>query len=236
MPPKHLALVALSRSGHHAVMNWLLAQMGDVWELGPIGLADMALRQWDGERLVDRVKTKDMEALPLEPTKWFLRSFENTYVGKVKRTVDSPIVLVIRDLKNWLASLWQWHENMGFRWDEEQTAYYLSVWKDHAVWTLFGNGEGIITIRYDKWVQDMEYRKYKSVALGIHTLEAFVRGEEAKTKVATAGGGSSFDYQATDAVDLDVFNRWEDVDDRAALAEVLRLHPDAVLLDKELFG
>lgn len=242
-------VVGLSRSGNHAVIDWVLRQLSGRWcflncvepRADPVVTARPL---HDGRRAI--AAGVDLEAGPdgRRPTDWILFSQEDTFLGPalgpeatriqeqaLGRPRESLDVLILRDPFNLMAS----RRKMGCSAVNERTA--MRIWKQHARAALTGRGPGHgppLAISYGGWVRDPGYRRTISGRLGIP------HSEEGLERVAGCGGGSSFDGMAYDgrAREMAVFDRWrhfaEDRSFRALFdAETLdlceRLHPDATV-------
>lgn len=234
----HMQFIALPRTGHHAVMDWVENHLDSFEHQGPL---------WDKgctEKLQPLLPTVRVHAPePDKDVDWYIWTCECSAVGfllnylkPLKVDGRKEIVLVVRSLKNWLASFSQWSINScGQMPTEDQVHQMVTLWLDHSVWALHG-GLKVNVIVYDKWFTDARYREDLSVELGIYTEEGFKRAETMRHRTSTAGGGSSFDGMEYDgeATQMNVLNRWEDLDDTTVLQEVLDKRLDVQLLDEAL--
>ena len=243
----------MSRSGNHAVINWILAQAtGRVCFLN---CAEPKTNPFETARPLDcgtsvvatdpdfdleaeragRLSRKDLLVFSHEDT--FLgyafggagrNAFEaahDRWVGLSRRRHD---VLLLRDPFNLFASRRRWQ----YCAIPDHTA--VRMWKQHARAFLAPQRHGLrhatVTISYNLWVADAAYRRAVADALGLVFTDAGL------DQTARCGGGSSFDGMAYDgrARDMKVFDRWRArLDDRHWRA---LFTPDVLDLSEAIFG
>ncbi len=172
----------------------------------------------DGETLDDRkfynstpgvnrtyLKSMQKELLLLSYEDIDLRSpcVQEFLAGTEKHVGNSDWVhtaLILRDPFNHFASLLK----KGFL-NPATAAFYVDRWKQYA--REFANestglGRPLISINYNSWVQDGEYRRQLAQRLGFDgTVDSY-------KQVPSFGEGSSFQPGAKSADELDVFDRW----------------------------
>jgi hypothetical protein len=119
------------------------------------------------------------------------------HVGGSDRTQTA---LILRDPFNQFASLMK----KGFL-NSATADFYVDRWKQYArefVNESAALGRPLITINYNSWVRDGQYRQQLEGQFGFTgTVGSF-------QQVPSFGEGSSFQPGATSAQELDVFDRW----------------------------
>jgi hypothetical protein len=216
--------LSLKRSGQHAVINWLCSQAQEVVHFNHCYFERRNLGYWiaaSTNRVIyysgaskndSGVQNRDKLIKYLSEIKSYkqlLYSFEDTdiehkllrkYVTKKKPTV----VIIVRDPYNWLASTIKrkdcnygqllYKKNLLIKYLEQS----LQI-KDYL-------GHPFMSINYNKWVAEKEYRKEVCLSLAIPFSNT---ADNAIHEVPDFGGGSSF-AEATPMFDNRVFRRWEE--------------------------
>lgn len=214
--PRVLRLIGMSRSGNHAVINWILAQLTGRYcflnctEPGHNPYAS-ARRLADGRRYLASgpVDLAQAARAPERGLDTLLFSHEDVFLGPVGR--DRPEqwlgeagewsdVLILRDPYNLFASRFK----SGFEHMSPQTA--LRIWKQHAREALKPRHlrRPLVVIRFNDWVMSRRYRARVAERLRLGFSD---RGVD---RVADCNGGSSFDGLRYDgqAGSMRVLERW----------------------------
>lgn len=238
-----IRVIGMSRSGSHAIVNWILAQSPgrtcflNCAEPGcnPFVSArprTPELPPWRapyegfeiGAERAGRLTRKDLLIHSYEDT--FLGPFKKAanegrhdeWVGSSARRID---LLILRDPRNLLAS----RLASGYGWLSDELV--TRVWAQHAR-EFLGLRRNLpqerLMVSYNAWVRSFEYRRRVAEALGLEF------DDRAAHKVPAAAGGSSFDGTAYDgrAEEMPVLRRWhrfagEPRFHRMLTPEVLRL-------------
>lgn len=245
-----LRVIGMSRSGNHAVIQWILGQArGRVCLLNcaagksnpfltarPMGDGDSAgaYANYAGFDL-------DTERRGVFSRKeWLIYSHEDEFLGNacgdefdrrhdeyVGATARRRDLLLLRDPFNLFAS----RRRAGYGTVSDRVA--LAIWKQHARQFL-GRTHRLrhdpLAVSYNRWVSDQTYRRRLAEALGLAFTDAGI------DTVAPCAGGSSFDGLAYDgrASEMKVFRRWEAERDNPSF---LALFDDEVLaLSEQVFG
>jgi hypothetical protein len=228
MPPRfvnetEIRVVGMSRSGNHAIINWILAQSPgrtcflNCAEPGhnPFATARPRTPELPGWRApydgfdveaerAGRLSRKDLLVHSYEDT--FLGPFrkpENEerheeWVGRSARRID---LLILRDPRNLFAS----RLASGYGWLEDELV--ARIWAQHAR-EFLGLRRNLhqerLMVSYNEWVASRSYRQQVAEALGLEF------DDRAAHKVPAAAGGSSFDGTAYDgrAEQMPVLQRW----------------------------
>ena len=246
-----IRVVGMSRSGNHAIIEWLLSQAdgrvcflncaeartNPFWSARPLGPG------WDTP--AHRVSYDDFcldaeRRGELGRKHLLVHSYEDTFltalsdarqphdparhVGRSGRRVDA---LVLRDPLNLFAS----RRASGVGYMEPQTA--VRLWIQHAREFL---GErhhlrpGRIAISYNRWVASAGYRRAIAERLGLRCDDGALRS------VASCAGGSSFDGLDYDgrADQMAVLDRWRSYADDPGFRRLLS--PLVLELSARIFG
>src|SRR5215203_807961 len=254
MPPRvvnetEIRVVGMSRSGNHAIINWILAQApgrtcflncaepgsNPFWSARPRTTELPGWRApYDGFEIEaerqGRLSRKDLLVHSYEDT--FLGPFRkpanegrhDEWVDSSRRRVD---LLILRDPRNLLAS----RLASGYGWLED--GLVARLWAQHAR-EFLGLRRNLrqerLMVSYNEWARSEAYRRGVAKALGLEF------DDQAAKKVPAAAGGSSFDGTAYDgrAEEMPVLRRWH------AFAGDARFHrmltPELLALGDRIFG
>jgi len=243
---KKIVLVfAQSRSGHHAVIDWLFNQYksdklffnyNDPLKFDPLfpdrvqyylndkkyyrvisnswiesGLVDKKKQEFEQENdvCVNTIENKDKNLIIL--------NYENIKIENISKIYDSIRmkfpkskiykVFVIRDLLNLVASKIKSGKEISLediKENSDKIEDIINLWRDYCKYSLNGNDN--ITVAYNKWFLDNEYRE----AL-LQKIDSDFKNSELPN-ISTFGGGSSFDgfEQNKRPEELKVLERWRD--------------------------
>ena len=241
-------IVGMSRSGNHAIINWLLAQLPGRWCF--LNCAEPKTNPFHSARPTEEGKCWrsndpgfDLEAHQagrLSPKDSLLVSHEDTFlkrafgpdaserqrawVGDFERRLD---VLILRDPYNLFASRWRFgHQAFGDH-------IMMRMWKQHAR-AFLGHTRAlsgpVLGVSYNTWASDEDYRAEIAGQLGLDFTD------EGFSEIARCGGGSSFDGTRYDGRPdrMKLFERWQHYrDDRQFRA---LFDADTVDLARSIFG
>jgi hypothetical protein len=210
--------VGLSRSGNHAVIDWMLRQMSGRWCffncIEPKATPQSSARPLhDGRCVIASGVDLQAEAEGMvSPKDWVLLSQEDVFLGPALGDAATRVheaalgaarqrldVIIVRDPFNLVAS----RRKLPCAVISEATT--LRIWKQHARAALAAApGSGRLAVSYAAWAREPGYRRALAAALGLTAQDAGVE------RVAGCGGGSSFDGMAYDgrAHEMAVFDRW----------------------------
>jgi hypothetical protein len=244
-----IRVVGMSRSGNHAIINWILAQAGgrtcflNCAEPGcnPFVSARPRTPELPGWRApyadfdvaaerAGRLSCKDL----------LIHSYEDTFLGPFKRPEDEARhdkwvgpsarrvdLLILRDARNLFAS----RLASGYGWLEDE--FVARIWAQHAR-EFLGLRRNLrrerLMVSYNAWVTDAGYRRRLAEALGLEF------DDRAAHKVPAAAGGSSFDGTAYDgrAEEMPVLRRWHRFIGDARFHRLLT--PEVSALSDGIFG
>jgi hypothetical protein len=164
----------MRRSGHHAIMHWILTQAKT-----PIihynNVTDPSKR-YNCRKMSYYTHKSNKAKIAL--------SFENFEIPNDNKFK----VIMFRDIYNYLASVYKNNSNcnIGIKPCPPQK-YEIELWKDYCKLYL-SNPENTVFILFNKWFEDIEYRKNICESLGIKFTD------EGKQDIIYHGKGSSFDF------------------------------------------
>jgi len=242
---------SLKRSGQHAVINWLCSQIQDVAHFNHCNFERRHLYNWippinnrviqyNGIDKTDsgiQSYSKMLKLLnEMSHYKNLLYSFEDIDLDNkiLKKYIlkNKPVVIIIlRDPYNWLASTIKRkdcsHQQLLVK--KNILIKYLAQatrLADHL-------GSPTITINYNKWVTDIDYRKEICTTLD---LSFSISADSSILEVPDFGGGSSFEGTTPIKEKHDnVFNRWQEYVSDPVYRELLN-DPRLTELSKSYFG
>jgi len=234
-------VLATGRNGHHAIINWLCTQHGDITHYNDLDAPYFNSRKLRVKRppIVYGNGTHTMASLERFPVlKWQTLKQENS---KYFEHVDNvQYILVIRRFRNWLASVMlqgnpprcKTHNRLIKR---PNAAHWIKTpGRYHQLLTAAINAEQhpeLLVIRFDDWFTDKNYRQNICEYLHIPFTDAGLN------KVAYFGNGSSFDEQTYDgkAQEMKVLERWKTGLEVKEYAETLEVYSILDELSEQYF-
>jgi hypothetical protein len=216
-------IIGMSRSGNHAIIDWILSQAsGRTCFLNcaePQSNPYLTARPLDSGRSIvanfpefdlaseQRGDCADKNLLVLSHEDCFLGTvakgaYEDNHDAFVGPSMRRRDVLILRDPFNLFAS------RLRGRFGSVSTATALRIWKQHAR-EFLGVRRYLkhprVLIDYNRWVTGKEYRREIAGALGLRFSDSSL------AKVAAAGNGSSFDGRRYDgrATCMRILERWK---------------------------
>lgn len=251
-----LRVVGMSRSGNHAIINWILSQVEGRYLF--LNCADpksnpfrTARSMGTGASYKANFADFDLEREReghFAPKRYLVHSYEDCFLGMVcsdvfeeqhdvwvgssARRLD---VLILRDPFNLFASrkksgLYEERELPNFDLVTRRTA--VRIWKQHARAFLGRYSyftQPVVRINYNRWTRDRSYRRQLAEEMGLAFTDAGFR------QVPHAAGGSSFDGRAFDreADKMDVHRRWTHFADDPAYRQLF--DEEMVQFAREIF-
>lgn len=241
-------MIGLSRSGNHAILEWLRAQAR-----GRICLLNATQANWnpfltarpvgpDDNGAITNYEPFDLQAEQagrLSRKDLLIITHEDEFLGRVasdnfERYHDGFVgasrarldVLILRDPFNLMAS----RMRAGFCGSPRVT---MRMWKQHAREFLRDTRylkHGPVLISYNDWSRDEGYRRGIAHALGLRFTDATIN------EVARCAGGSSFDGLRYDgnASRMPVLSRWHAYKDDPAFLALF--DAEAIRLSERVFG
>jgi hypothetical protein len=227
-----VCVVALRRSGHHAVLNWIAEQLpGPSFHLNNLKVGESPLttctkrlehsgRAEEASRLVARMKEGG------QPRPLLLTNYEDCDLRQVfsreeqgRREIDlgvsrrRVIVLLLRDHYNLFASRLK-RVRLGSNEPRENLQNALLARRLYVQYAreFLGEtrhlGEETVAISFNRWFVDEDYRRSISARLG------GVYAESTLGVLAMEGAGSSFDGTRfrDRAQEMDVLGRWRELE------------------------
>ena len=197
--------MALARTGHHPVMNWILKQHPETVLFHQSGLRDDPRRPDRTQRY--QKDTPDIRrAYNIENWNPYSNRQLEMKLPHAKR------VLIVRDLNNWLASCirCQWMGDIY-----QRLPKLAGIWDQHA-WLAAHPPDWMYVISFDLWFSNSDYRQKICQEFGI----AFT--DVGRDDVPDYGWGSSFDRRKKHGhgSDMDVLNRWQEYSDHPVMLDL----------------
>lgn len=224
-------IIGMARSGVHAIVNWITAQIdGRYCYLNCVDLKSNPFRTarslTEGRPYranYDSFDLQQEQSGDFSAKDYLLYNYEDCFLGMVchdefearhdafvgpsKRRLD---VLVLRDPFNLFAS----RKKAAFVNPDTADVYVVSwktarrIWKQYAREFIDGPrylSNELVLIRYNDWVRDRDYRRQIAQDLGLSFTDAGVQS------VSKCAGGSSFDGLRYDgrADRMNVLQRWK---------------------------
>lgn len=231
-----LQVFAAMRSGHHAIVHWLLCHFSGVtlFRNNVCGPEHSIYRNASEELiLLDEVRPqpKDCYVFNIEDhtIEQVVEVLETRRAHLARGSSERVIqILVLRDLHNFIASRLRAYDFIGYPYDD-----HAELWASHAR-EFAGETRllpGLLKISYNEWVGDEAYRRRLSASLGLDFTDSGLQ------HVPRIGGGSSFDGTHYDGrgQEMAVLSRWHayagDEDFRRLTSD-----PELVELSRRIFG
>jgi hypothetical protein len=227
--------LGMRRSGHHAVLDWVMAQLPGPQHHFNNELLTKPQFKWQASaKAAARVLSVNFEDVRVDrfaetrpESQSVYRRCERRCLGEIVRRI---YLLVVRDPYNTFAS------RLSHPWFRKEARKrpdkYIRKWKDYARFYLGSPPfPGLLRINYNRWFVDAAYRRELSAELGLEF------SDDGLHRIPRAGGGSSFDSYAHqgNAQAMDVLSRWRTVEHQPAFQAVLS-DVDVRRLAERIFG
>lgn len=188
---KRFAFYGLRRSGNHAILEWLIQNMGGSGERKVI--KDRRLMQVNNAAYINEANTYGKESAFIKDWKladsshdYLIVSYEDVGLNHTREaTKEYKKIAIIRDITNLFASRQKNYINspsrahrLNMRIDE----YAVNLWKELA--TCDKNTDTVL-IKFESWVESKEYRDQISKQLGLVNYDI-------TDTMTNFGDGSSF--------------------------------------------
>ena len=233
-----IRVLAMRRSGHHAVIHWLLRQArGPALFLNDVSLdpggelrgnrfsrylnlsAEAAERDRAGDWVNKELLVWNLEDRGVAELVDFCRRCPGRGAsGRVRH------LIVVRDPWNWLASRFRAEPD-----DPLDRGAALPRWREQARECLGRTAllPGRLAVSFNRWVADEAYRRQLAAELGLP-------GDDAGFREVEWPGGSSFGSEGVRADNSVVLSRWREMAGEAAFRTAF--DPETVELGEALFG
>ena len=207
--------LAMKRSGHHAFINWLCQQNGNVshynnvvggWENNTLSINSFPKKTYgNGKDICVNIEDFDLGDFD---------KFNFSNFNLIKNSKNFYKIVFIRDFKNWLSSSLKRREFSGVYRDvyeglnkdyindrKDNKVSRIKLWEKHI--NLFeDNPNNFILVSFPLWVKDKEYRKELAKKLNLNFTDSGLK------EMSSFGKGSSFDGVSQDIDKLDVLGRY----------------------------
>ena len=222
---KLFMIFACARSGHHAVIQWIASQHNNIKHDNNITLENNILVPKYKNQEPTEIYGKGEDYIVNVENFPFTTWINWSHIPQIINAKPFQPILVIRRFKNWLASaLTRIPENMAS----------IPIYQEHL--TIAGNSlkpiPNLITIRFDDWFQNKEYRQYLTTQLHIPFTDA------GKDIVPYYGKGSSFDGRKYNhhATNMNVLNRYTQYSTNQIYNQYLEQYKDLNDMSEQLFN
>ena len=239
---KNILILACSRSGHHAIINWLTNQCK-----GHIKYYNNCEKGW-GEGMFKpnkkRVESFGVTSDDFVTNLYTIEDFNMEYCKKYNffNFTSLPqykidlVIIINRDFRNWVSSRivggGEGLNNLISTNNGETPAVkkWAMLVKESLGETNLLNGNSY-SINFNDWYSSDEYRKQICLDLGLEFSDKGFR------EVSHAGGGSSFSgVEILDSQKLDVLNRYKKLENDERYNKVLYwISKEIMELDKKYF-
>lgn len=250
-----IRIIAQRRTGHHAIVNWIRAQISGRYcflnnckaNSNPFATCqketsvisspyfEHSWNFWEQE-ISGRFSKKGTLIYNYEDQKISEVASENfqrnrvQWIGKSNKQTD---ILIMRDPFNLLASRLRWVRSLGFEFEAEQL---IETWKEHA-YEFLGETSHLknkVSISYNHWFCDQGYRQKISSELGLKWND---KGMEQVAKWGPTISAGSFDGLTYDgkAHEMRVLERWKKYADDPAFLKCFK-DREIFELSEKIFG
>jgi len=252
-----IRVIAMRRSGHHAIINWIRGLFKDtqrVCFINEISSLHTPLKQCSFTGFSKEEIHNDINGNFVKKDALIL-NFEEASVKELEKKLkicnskgfyprggSKKIlnVLVLRDPYNNFASRLALANQLITKEKErgrtggKHCRMWISdkkveLWCEHA--RNFLSHPNLICINYNNWFSDIEYRKSVALKLGLKFRD------NNRNQVAKEGGGSSFDglTKQNKAREMNVLNRWKNFKHDKTYKGIIS-DPELIDLSNKIFG
>jgi hypothetical protein len=248
-----IAVVALQRSGHHAIINWIIANSSNeptfLNNCQPCNNPFLTCSKTDS--LTQHLLLEKEQAGFFSKKELLIHNYEDKnpfnvfdpvfyserekWLGKSKTQYN---VLILRDPFNNFASKYRWTKE-GTKWQPslDSLMQLPAYWKVHAREFLNETNsisENKICISYNHWFTDASYREELAQKLHLTTID---KGLSEIAKWGPNTWGDSFDNLTYDnrASEMKVFERWKHYKDDPLFISLFE-DPELIELSDKIFG
>jgi hypothetical protein len=241
MDRRLFCVIAVSRSGHHAIMNWICEQY-------PENINSWNRMMFDGNK-----KVKKREGMyPKKNAVFYVKNpneissmynYENFNLKNLDMIKNAPQlegfertdhILMIRDFYNLVASSLKKGASrytLFTQGKNKKSESFSEIWKGH-VQEAIGGEKGMLTISYNKWFVDKEYRESLCEQLDIPFTD------QGKNIVPHNAKGSSFNGKKfqNKAEEMSVLSRYESMMDDPRFMKIVSADKEIIELNEQYFG
>lgn len=186
-------VLAMKRSGHHLIMNWIAAHTKQE-------IYNNVCNGWKDKKLLTMVGQKEFKNGIANIEDFNFTSWGKYRLGSFPSLKSAKILLVLRDPQNWLASCYKRKESNGCYRDvyefldkpyindsklksPSRIDLYISHYKQQR-------SNNMTVISFNEFVRSKAYRTELAISLGFNLIES---SDNVCLNVANYGKGSSFD-------------------------------------------
>lgn len=237
MSAKHFSIFSPQRSGHNAIIQWMLYQNENVDEFREWAESPDEERGWFSVRYDTYVgfhvnKPRDAKVinnLDIDIAKLhasIILNYADEPLPAITEEQNSKTVIILRDWRNYIASHIKHIDRERERHESIRGGPWLgaplnervkpNLFKEYA--THFINESSYYPILFDRWFASKKYRIKICQDLDLHFTDI------GKQSVPSFGGGSSFDKLRLDgqAEQMNVLNRYKMYEDDVSYQELMQ--------------
>ena len=144
--------------------------------------------------------------------------------------VNTSLVVVLRDFRNWVASCIKMAHRDEKPLEEIMNDDKVNAYVDHCKYYMDIKGENCIL--FNRWVSDENYRREVAEMLGVHFTDA------ALDQLSPFGGGSSFTKMRflKNASQMNVNSRYQNMTEDDNYNRIINSNKEALEMSNEIFG
>lgn len=223
---KAYLVLAMKRSGHHAVIYWIAHNLSNRTEL-----YNDCCKGWKAKHLIPNPIGKNpmnvviggKKGQPIDNAIFNIEDFDVSHLERFDFSQFKPfseaeekyVMIILRDPYNWIASCIKGGGGPLKYLDDR-----VNLWKKQAKFCASASQykKDIYRVSYNRWFTSEEYRKSLSVALGMKSYDKGIN------LVPPRGNGSSFDARRYNgkAQDMKVLERWKEYKDDPRLIKYFK--------------
>jgi len=251
-----IMIASMNRTGHHAISIWLMHQQLGVsnFDLKTITPWFFYLPIQDKMSfLLNNPLVKDQNQHPdklnfhriitdycnANPTNLMIATHEQHSLRDVAwacatsdvfGAVDTDLVVVLRDFKNWIASCIKMAGRDGKLYDKLVNDKKINMYKDHC--KFFFESSDIEYILFNRWFSSEEYRRELAERLNLTFTDTAIN------QGSPFGGGSSFDkmeYLKTASL-MKVNERHKQMESHPVYDRIIKENKEALEISNEIFA
>ena len=255
---KKFMIGSMHRTGHHAVAVWLLHQLEGVHDFDINSITPWLFYLYNNQEQIRYLANNPLKTnSPTEhPDKEHFdliikdyheaNSNTNLIIGTHEQEtlkdvawaagcsdvfgVNTELVVVLRDFRNWVASCIKMAHRDYKPLEETMNDDKVNAYVDHCKYYMDIKGENCIL--FNRWVSDENYRREVAEMLGVHFTDA------ALDQLSPFGGGSSFTKMRflKSASQMNVNSRYQNMAEDDNYNRIINSNKEALEMSNEIFG
>ena len=252
---RKIMIASMNRTGHHAISIWLMHQ-----QLGIPYFQLKTITQWlfyletqqgisfllnnplvrDENQHPDKANVSQImkDYCEANSTNLIIGTHEQHSLKDVVWScgtsdvfaVNTKLVVVLRDFKNWIASCIKMAGRDGKRYDSIINDNKINLYKDHC--KFFFEPNGIEYVLFNQWFTSEEYRRDLAARLDLDFTDAAI------DQGSPFGGGSSFDKMEylKSASMMKVNDRYSQMENHPVYKKIIQDNLEILEMSNEIFA